>query len=123
MLHPIVDWATSDVWEYTREHDLPRNPLYAEGFKRVGCVMCPMARRFLLDIKRWPKMAVAYRKAVARRWVTSKSAQERWRSPDEMWTWWVSGEAADPRIDTCSLFLFEDDPEMVEDTGGQGGPA
>lgn len=34
---PIVDWSTSEVMDYLRGES---NPLYAAGFKRVGCFPC-----------------------------------------------------------------------------------
>lgn len=40
-LKPIVDWTDEDVWNYIRKYNLPYNPLYDEGFKRVGCMICP----------------------------------------------------------------------------------
>lgn len=42
-LRPIVDWTDEDVWDYIRKYDLHYNPLYDEGFKRVGCMICPKA--------------------------------------------------------------------------------
>lgn len=42
-LKPIVDWSDNDVWDYIHKYDLPINPLYSEGFKRVGCMICPKA--------------------------------------------------------------------------------
>ena len=34
---PIIDWSTDDVFEYLAGEE---NPLYAEGFNRVGCFPC-----------------------------------------------------------------------------------
>lgn len=112
MLHPIVDWPTEAVWEYIRERELPVNPLYSQGIKRVGCVMCPKANRFQHDIDRWPRIAEAYRKSIFRRWKTSNAAKARWLTPGEMWEWWISGKAAGPRFDDCGVFWFEDSPDM-----------
>lgn len=42
-LKPIVDWTDNEVWEYIRKYNLPTNPLYSEGFNRVGCIICPKA--------------------------------------------------------------------------------
>lgn len=44
-VNPIVDWSDDDVWDYTHSENLPVNPLYCEGQKRVGCIGCPMAGR------------------------------------------------------------------------------
>lgn len=34
--HPILDWSDEQVDAYLREHDLPRHPLYAQGFRSIG---------------------------------------------------------------------------------------
>lgn len=40
---PIYKFTESDVWDYIRENSLEVNPLYSKGYKRVGCIGCPMA--------------------------------------------------------------------------------
>lgn len=42
-LKPIVDWTDEDVWNYIRKYNLHYNPLYDEGYNRVGCMICPKA--------------------------------------------------------------------------------
>lgn len=37
---PLVTWTVDDVVEIHRRHGLAMNPLYALGFKRVGCFPC-----------------------------------------------------------------------------------
>lgn len=44
-VNPIVDWTDDDVWDFARSEHLPMNPLYCEGWKRVGCIGCPLATR------------------------------------------------------------------------------
>ncbi len=39
--HPLLEWASSEVFLYTYSLCLPINPLYKRGFNRVGCIMCP----------------------------------------------------------------------------------
>ncbi len=40
---PIQDWPQLLVWLYIWKNKLPYNPLYDEGFDRIGCFMCPAA--------------------------------------------------------------------------------
>lgn len=42
-LKPIIDWSDNDVWSYINKHNLPVNPEYLNGSKRVGCIVCPKA--------------------------------------------------------------------------------
>lgn len=43
IVNPIYYFTEADVWNYIKTFDIKTNPLYCEGFKRVGCVGCPMA--------------------------------------------------------------------------------
>lgn len=66
--NPIIDWSDADVWDYIHDKDIPYNPLYDEGFHRIGCIGCPLAskserqRQFL----RWPKYKKSYIDAIER---------------------------------------------------------
>ena len=39
-INPLVAWSDEDVEAYQVEHDLPRNPLVAQGFASIGCAPC-----------------------------------------------------------------------------------
>lgn len=55
---PIFDWTTAEVWEYLDGQGLPHCSLYDEGFRRIGCVCCPLATQHMRgDAERWPKTA------------------------------------------------------------------
>lgn len=59
--NPIVDWSDDDVWDYLQAEHVDVNPLYAEGWRRVGCVGCPMAGKHRHeDFARWPKYREMY---------------------------------------------------------------
>ncbi len=40
---PIKDWRAIEVWLYIHMEKLPYNPLYDQGFERIGCWLCPAA--------------------------------------------------------------------------------
>lgn len=42
-VYPIRDWRALEVWLYIHWRGLAYNPLYDEGFERVGCWLCPAA--------------------------------------------------------------------------------
>ena len=44
-VNPIIDWSDSDVWEFISTENIPHCDLYHEGFTRLGCIGCPMARK------------------------------------------------------------------------------
>lgn len=43
-LRPILKWSAAEVFSYIFENGLRPNPLYFEGFSRVGCFPCIMCR-------------------------------------------------------------------------------
>ena len=41
-VNPIYDWNEWEVWKYIKENELPYNPLYDMGYRRIGCWCCPI---------------------------------------------------------------------------------
>lgn len=41
-INPIYDWNMQEVWAYIRKNNLPYNPLYEMGYRRIGCWCCPL---------------------------------------------------------------------------------
>ena len=39
-LNPILVWQEREVWQYLAVHQVPVNPLYAEGYRSLGCGPC-----------------------------------------------------------------------------------
>jgi phosphoadenosine phosphosulfate reductase len=92
MVSPILHWTSQQVWDYIKNNNLSYPSLYDEGFKRVGCVMCPCGgpKQMRLEAKRWPKIAEAYRRAGNR--FFDPSLANTWKSGDDMYEWWISGK-------------------------------
>ena len=42
-LSPLADWTEASVWRYLREHDVTVHPLYAQGYRSIGCGPCTRA--------------------------------------------------------------------------------
>ena len=38
--NPLAAWSEAEVWEYVREHRVPYNPLYDQGYRSIGCAPC-----------------------------------------------------------------------------------
>ena len=96
-LNPIIDWTDAEVWRFIRQERVPYCKLYDEGFRRLGCIGCPMATRRgrSIEFARWPKYLAAYLHAF------EKMIRERerrgkidgtWRigtDPMEIFHWWM----------------------------------
>ena len=39
-LNPILLWYEREVWQYLALHQVPVNPLYAQGYRSLGCAPC-----------------------------------------------------------------------------------
>jgi len=39
-ISPLVTWTQQDVWRYIDFHKLPPHPLYARGYRSIGCAPC-----------------------------------------------------------------------------------
>lgn len=113
VVNPIIDWSDADVWEFHEKFHLPHNPLYDMGFKRVGCVGCPMA-----DIKHELELFPEYKKLYLRAFqkcVESKPlSRYGWRTGQDLYNWWVSSKSVQFNEDQLTLFdeLYGgDDPD------------
>ena len=67
VLNPIIDWSDNDVWDYLASRGIEGNPLYKEGWTRIGCVGCPLASRRACELAfaRYPKLYKAWHDAIA----------------------------------------------------------
>lgn len=67
MVNPIVDWEDADIWEFIRAENVPYCGLYDCGFKRLGCIGCPMASKHRkVEFERWPRYKQLYLNAFDR---------------------------------------------------------
>lgn len=110
-LHVIIDWSKKDVWQFIKERDLPYCCLYDEGWKRIGCMFCPMqsAKIKKQSANRYPRMENTFRIAFRRRYEICKqrgliSILNRYKNGDEMFDWWISGKG---NKKDKTLWLFE----------------
>ena len=39
-INPLLDWTSSQVWDYIRINDVPYNPLHDSGYRSIGCQPC-----------------------------------------------------------------------------------
>lgn len=91
-VNPIVDWSDDDVWDYIHSENLPINPLYCEGHKRVGCIGCPMAgggRQH--EFMSWPKYEELY-VAAFERMLEARRAKGKpcdWQTGRDVFRWWM----------------------------------
>lgn len=92
VVNPIIDWSDAEVWDYADSEKLCLNPLYDCGFKRVGCVGCPMAGKSRAkEFEEFPKYRDMYISAFARMLEVRKAdgKTSTWKSPIDVYHWWM----------------------------------
>ncbi len=94
--NPIIDWAERDVLDYCESEKIQMNPLYACGWKRVGCIGCPMAGKHrTVEFAKYPKYQKAYimafdRMLNERRKRGKTEAEKRWGNTGvDVFHWWM----------------------------------
>lgn len=104
-LHCIIDWTTDEVWKYIHEHNLNYCSLYDEGFRRIGCILCPMNTNREREAERWPTYKKAYIKALDRALIRSKEKGLtcNHESGQAFYDWWVSDKRK-PNPDQTVMF-------------------
>lgn len=65
-VNPIIDWSNDDVWEFIHKYNVPYCELYDQGYKRLGCIGCPMNDHAAEELEKYPKYKQAYMRAFDR---------------------------------------------------------
>ena len=92
VLNPIIDWTDDDVWEFLHAEGCKSNPLYECGWKRVGCVGCPLASKAReVEFYFYPKYKTMYLHAFDRMLKARDDAglETSWKSGEEVMDWWL----------------------------------
>jgi phosphoadenosine phosphosulfate reductase len=93
VLNPIIDWKEDDVWEFIKLRNIPCNPLYGLGYKRVGCMGCPLQHNHRKELEKYPKYEAAYFRA-AKRWIEHRIEKGLdhygiMETPELYFNWWL----------------------------------
>lgn len=117
-INPIIDWDDDDVWEFLHHYGCRSNPLYECGYKRIGCVGCPMGggKSMKREFERYPKYKENYIKAFDRMLLRRKErgyddSKGGWTDGEHVMRWWVGD---DPRQITIDDMLNDMDGEDYE---------
>ena len=110
-VNPIIDWEDQDVWDFIKENGIPYCSLYDEGFRRLGCIGCPLASRPMREREfiRYPKYKNSYLMAFAKmielREQKGLASNIKWANarPIDIFNWWM-----DNGILNGQYNLFED---------------
>jgi phosphoadenosine phosphosulfate reductase len=135
LILPILRWSDEEVWACIRDNSIPYCKLYDEGFKRLGCIGCPLQsianqRR---EFDRWPNFERNWKMAIMRNWEKWHAVprirdgmpryQARYKSAEDFWQWWITRKRSPttcgyefpfPSEDPDEVpTLFDDEPQVV----------
>lgn len=92
LLNPIIDWEDDDIWEFIKRYDLPYNPLYDKGHRRVGCIGCPCRNNYN-ELESNPALKKMYfnagKKFLEQRVENGKENNGAWSTPETYYLWWT----------------------------------
>ena len=96
-INPIVDWSEEEVWEFIKvvSKQLGLNfeycCLYDEGFRRLGCIGCPLSSNQDKEFERWPNFKKAYINCfneMLENW--NDDEKKEWQTGEDVFNWWIS---------------------------------
>lgn len=67
LVSPIFNWTERDVWTFLNEVvRVPHCELYDQGYKRIGCILCPMSqhRQKVRELKDFPHVKRGWIRAI-----------------------------------------------------------
>lgn len=119
LVNPIIDWTDEDVWQFIKRYNVPYCELYDCGFKRLGCVACPLggsasmqrALEFFPQFKKFyirtfDEMLDARRKA-------GKPIDRHWTDGESVLRWWI-GKGGEGK-DELQLGIFDGTEEITDE--------
>lgn len=111
-IHLIFNWSTKEVWEYIKDRGLPYCSLYNEGFKRLGCLFCPLASNSerLRQARMYPKYKAIYINTFQRmvdKIIERYGSCSKWQTGEDVWKTWAEYQPEDPDCEG-QVYMFDD---------------
>jgi phosphoadenosine phosphosulfate reductase len=92
ILNPIINWTDQEVWEFIDVYNVPYCELYDKGYKRLGCIGCPMSTNKIKELEAYPTFKRAYIRAFDK--MIKKRREDgletEWENGFEVYRWWIS---------------------------------
>lgn len=90
IINPIVDWMEDDVWFFIKQQNLKYCDLYNKGYRRLGCIGCPMAgaKQRQKQFEQYPKYKEQFIRTFNK--MIERHPKSTWKSGEECFNWWVS---------------------------------
>lgn len=113
LVNPIIDWLEEDVWEFLNEvAKVPHCHLYDEGYKRLGCIGCPLSYNAEYELKTNTAFYNAYLRSFGRmiKERNLRGLETTWKTPQDVMKWWLDRNKRDRELEgQLSLFDMENE--------------
>lgn len=96
LVSPIIHWSDKDVWEFLNGNGIEHCSLYDEGYKRIGCILCPMAsyRQKVKDMKRFPHVKHKWIQTI-QKLINEGHITRNFTDAEFGFKWWISDKSFD----------------------------
>lgn len=94
LISPIIDWTERDVWAFIHSHEIEYCKLYDEGYKRIGCILCPMSNRKqkIKDCKRFPHVRKKWIRTI-QKLIDAGYLNRNFTDAEFGFNWWISDKS------------------------------
>lgn len=97
LLNPIIDFTERDIWEVIKGEHLKYCELYDKGYKRLGCIGCPMNCRNGEELEKYPKYKAMYLRAFDK--MLKNGNYPNWKTAQDVYNWWVGNREKPDKIE------------------------
>ena len=93
LLSPILNWTDADVWGFLNGSNIKHCELYDMGYKRIGCILCPMSnlKQKISDIETFPHVKRKWIQTI-RKLIDMGYINHNFIDPEVGFKWWISGK-------------------------------
>lgn len=106
LVNPIYEWTDAEIWGYIHENNIAYNELYDMGYSRVGCILCPFAKKSekQRDILTFPAYKERYIKAFEKMLEARKERGKDdgnggvWKDAESVFKWWIEDKTIEGQM-------------------------
>lgn len=95
LVSPIIHWSEKDVWKFLNAHNIPHCSLYDKGYKRIGCILCPMSnyKQKIREMNDFPYVKRNWENTfewlIKNKWTKTQQLNDK----ELAFKWWISGKS------------------------------
>lgn len=96
LVSPIIHWTDRDVWQFLNGNSIEHCSLYDEGYKRIGCILCPMSnyKQKLKDYQRFPHVKRKWIQTI-QKLIDAEYVNHHFTDAEFGFYWWISDKSFD----------------------------